>query len=165
LIALGLNLTGIGQDRVTKAALGVRGCGRNTTGNLLDARQGMCSLHAEHAGGFLQGDYDYNEVTLEGRHFIPVGKRRDRGGARGGSIDGLGGGPSELPVPFFSATSWAVHQPARLGPVRVSPLERLGPADRRRDDAESRPKSACRCSQPARAVRWRNVWLRPWIST
>jgi len=107
LIALGLNPTGIGQEDpgVTK---GLRSAffldaGRNTTGNLLDARQGyVFTVHAERAGGFLQGDYDYTELTLEGRYYIPVGSRAVLAvRARGGSIGGLGGGDNDVPVPFF----------------------------------------------------------------
>ncbi|MEO7276265.1 MAG: BamA/TamA family outer membrane protein, partial [Vicinamibacterales bacterium] len=107
LIALGLNPTGIDQEDpgVTK---GLRSAffidaGRNTTGNLLDAREGyVLALHAERAGGFLHGDYDYNEMTLEGRYYIPLGKRAVIAvRARAGAIDGLGAADSESPVPFF----------------------------------------------------------------
>jgi outer membrane protein assembly factor BamA len=107
LIAQGLNPTGIGQvdPGVTKglrSALFVD-AGRNTTGNLLDAREGyVLAFHAERAGGILKGDYDYNEATLEGRYFVPVGDRAVIAvRARGGSVGGLGAIDSELAVPFF----------------------------------------------------------------
>ena len=106
LIALGLNPTGLGQEDpgVTK---GLRSslfldAGRNTTGHLLDARKGyVASLHVEQAGGWLQGDYDYYEVTGEARYYLPLGSRAVlalRG--RGGSIEGLGDGASVASVPF-----------------------------------------------------------------
>ena len=105
LIALGLNPTGIGQEDpgVTKglrSALFVD-AGRNTTGSLVDAREGyVLAFHAEHAGGVLLGDYDYNELTFEGRYFIPVGARAVIAvRARGGAVDGLG--DLDVAVPFF----------------------------------------------------------------
>ncbi len=107
LIAHGLNPTGIGQEDVG-VTKGLRSAvfvdaGRNTTGNLLDAHGGyVLALHLERAGGFLRGDYDYNEVTIEGRYYVPLGERAVIAvRARGGTIDGLGSGDSELAVPFF----------------------------------------------------------------
>jgi outer membrane protein assembly complex protein YaeT len=107
LIALGLNPTGIGQEDpgVTKglrSALFVD-AGRNTTGNLLDARKGyVATMHVERAGGFLGGDYDYYEVLLEGRYYVTLGSRAVLAvRARGGAIDGLTSGDTQVPVPFF----------------------------------------------------------------
>ena len=61
------------------------------------------TLHLEQAGGWLGGDYDYYELTIEGRYYLP--DRRSRGArrsrARLGSIDGLQRGDNELAVPFF----------------------------------------------------------------
>jgi outer membrane protein assembly complex protein YaeT len=105
LIALGLNPTGLDQEDpgVTK---GLRSslfidAGRNTTGNVLDAQKGyFATVHLEQAGGWLQGDYDYYEVTLEGRYYLSLGRRAVLAvRARGGSIDGLG--DAQSPVPFF----------------------------------------------------------------
>ena len=108
LIALGLNPTGIGQTDpgVTKGLLSALSidAGRNTTGNLLDARKGyVATLHLERAGGWLLGDYDYNEMTVESRYYLSLGSRAVVAvRARGGSIEGLRlGGPDNLPVPFF----------------------------------------------------------------
>ena len=106
MIALGLNPTCIGQIDcgVTK---GLRSAvfvdaGRNTTGNLADARKGyVATVHLEQAGGWLRGDYDYYEATLEGRSYVALGTRAVLAfRARGGSIDSLRPG-LESPVPFF----------------------------------------------------------------
>lgn len=106
LIALGLNPTCIDQIDcgVTK---GLRSAifldaGRNTTGNLADARKGyVATVHLEQAGGWLRGDYDYYEATLEGRSYLALGTRAVLAfRARGGSIDSLRPG-LESPVPFF----------------------------------------------------------------
>jgi outer membrane protein insertion porin family len=106
LIALGLNPTCLNQVDcgVTKGLRSaiVLDAGRNTTGNLLDARKGyVATLHLEQAGGWLRGDYDYYEATLEGRYYLSLGTRAVVAvRARGGSIDGLR--PAlESPVPFY----------------------------------------------------------------
>jgi outer membrane protein insertion porin family len=58
-------------------------------------------VHLEQAGGWLRGDYDYYEVTLEGRSYVALGTRAVLAfRARGGSIDSLRPG-LESPVPFF----------------------------------------------------------------
>jgi outer membrane protein assembly complex protein YaeT len=105
LIALGLNPTCQGQEdcgvtKGLKSAVSLD-VGRNTTGNLLDARKGyIATLHLEQAGGWLRGDYDYYEATLEGRYYQSLGTRAVLAfRARGGSIDGLRP-ESESPVPF-----------------------------------------------------------------
>lgn len=63
---------------------------RNTTGNILDARRGyLAAFHAEKAGHWLSGDFNYYQVNLEGRHYLTIGKRfvvANR--ARLGSLDG-----------------------------------------------------------------------------
>jgi outer membrane protein insertion porin family/translocation and assembly module TamA len=106
LIALGLNPTGLDQEDpgVTKGLKSAvfLDAGRNTTGNLLDARQGyVANVHLEQAGGWLRGDYEYYEATLEGRYYLSLGRRAVVAvRARGGSIDGLGDGEAASPVPF-----------------------------------------------------------------
>ena len=99
LIALGLDPrfgTGGGQ----RSAISIDG-GRNTTGNILDARQGyVATVHLEQAGKWLGGDFDYYEMTAEGRYYFTVAGRAVLAlRARGGSIDALG--PEEVRVPFF----------------------------------------------------------------
>jgi outer membrane protein insertion porin family/translocation and assembly module TamA len=75
--------------------------GRNTTANLLDARKGYVAiLHVERAGGWLQGDWTYTELTGEGRYYHSFGDRAVLAvRARAGSIDAAG--LAELNVPFF----------------------------------------------------------------
>lgn len=87
LISLGLDPrfgTGSGQ----RSAISLD-AGRNTTGNLLDARRGyFAALHLEQAGKWLQGTYNYYELTGEGRFYRTLGGRAVVA-ARGrvGSID------------------------------------------------------------------------------
>ena len=98
LIALGLDPRK-GEDSGLRSAL-ILDASRNTTDNLLDAKRGyVTSLHLEHAGTFLGGKYDYNEVTAEGRFYQAVGPIVLAVQARGGSIDAVGS--REANVPFF----------------------------------------------------------------
>jgi outer membrane protein insertion porin family/translocation and assembly module TamA len=90
LIAMGLDpRTGAGKGFLGAIALDYR---RGTTGNILDARRGYTvAAHAERAGGFLPGDFDYHEYTLEGRHFQTIGRLGVLATrARIGTIDGAG---------------------------------------------------------------------------
>jgi outer membrane protein assembly complex protein YaeT len=99
LIALGLDpRTGKGSG--TRSAISLDG-GRNTTNNLLDARQGyVASLHLEQAGKWLAGSYDYYEITSELRLYRSIGDRIVAAGqARLGSISPYGN--PETNVPFF----------------------------------------------------------------
>jgi outer membrane protein assembly complex protein YaeT len=99
LIALGLDPeTGSGRGQLS--AIMIDGL-RNTTGSLLDARRGyVVSLHLEQAGRWLGGDWDYNEVSGEGRYYVPLGSRAVVAvRARAGAIDAAG--PEEELVPFF----------------------------------------------------------------
>jgi outer membrane protein assembly complex protein YaeT len=99
LIALGLDpRTGKGSG--TRSAISLDG-GRNTTNNLLDARQGyVASLHLEQAGKWLAGSYDYYEITSELRLYRSIGNRIVAAGqARLGSISPYGN--PETNVPFF----------------------------------------------------------------
>jgi outer membrane protein assembly factor BamA len=99
LIALGLDPeTGEGSGRLS--AISIDGA-HDTTGNLLDARRGyLATLHLEHSGGWLGGNYDYVEVTAEGRYYHTIGSRLVVAlKARAGSIDAPGA--EEQLVPFF----------------------------------------------------------------
>jgi outer membrane protein assembly complex protein YaeT len=99
LIALGLDpRKGTGQG--TRSAISLDG-GRNTTNNLLDARQGyVAAIHLEQAGRWFAGSYDYYELTTELRLYRSLGSRLVAAGqARIGSIDALG--DPENRVPFF----------------------------------------------------------------
>jgi outer membrane protein insertion porin family len=87
---------------------------RTTTTNVLDARSGYTlSAHTERAGGWIPGDFEYQEFTLEARHYLTIGRLGVLASrARIGTIDGAGADelctnpdPSPTatpcPVPFF----------------------------------------------------------------
>jgi outer membrane protein assembly complex protein YaeT len=135
LIALGLNPdTGRGHGTVVALAFDIT---HETAGTLLDARRGyVASLHLEKAASVLNGDFDYFEVTFEGRHYWTLGSWGVLANkVRFGSLDGP---TAEVPpdadldvvatnVPFFKryflggATSlrgWSRYQ--------VSPLNDSG---------------------------------------
>jgi outer membrane protein assembly complex protein YaeT len=108
LIALGLDPRGTGQGFLGALAFDYR---RSTTANVLDARSGyLVQGHMERAGGWLPGDFAYQEYTLEGRHYQTLGRLGVLASrARIGTIDPTG--PSEAcftstpeakcTVPFF----------------------------------------------------------------
>jgi outer membrane protein assembly complex protein YaeT len=108
LIAMGLDpRTGRGRGQRSSIGLDV---GRNTTRNVLDARRGyVATVHLEQAGKLLGGDYDYYEITGEGRYYRTVAGRAVVAlRARAGSIDAIGfeGGSLDEPpgtavVPFY----------------------------------------------------------------
>ena len=125
LIALGLDPT-TGSGRGQLSSLGID-FGRNTTENLLDARSGyVAAVHLEHAGGWLGGDFDFYELTLEGRYYISLGDKAViavRG--RAGSIDASG--PEEELVPFFKRYFLGGATNLRgWGRYEVSPLSGSG---------------------------------------
>jgi outer membrane protein assembly complex protein YaeT len=74
LIALGLDpVTGM-QDG-TLNALGFDYL-RSTADNVLNARRGyQVAFHIEQAGRFLPGAFNYLGVSIDGRHYLPVGDR------------------------------------------------------------------------------------------
>lgn len=99
LIAQGIDpRTGEGRGQRSAITFDVN---RNTSGNLLDARRGyFASVHLEQAGRWLQGSWDYSEVTAEARYYVSVTERTVIGlRARAGSIDAYG--DQERNVPFF----------------------------------------------------------------
>ena len=88
LIALGLDPRTLrGKGILAAVAFDVQ---RNTTGHILDAKRGyLAAFHAEKAGHWLSGDFNYYQVNLEGRHFLTIANRfvlANR--ARLGSLDG-----------------------------------------------------------------------------
>lgn len=96
-IALGLDPdTGSARGRLSALMFDV---GLNTTDNLLDAKKGYAAtLHLETAGAWLGGDFDYREISAEGRYFLGLGSRAVVAvRARGGSINAK----AESIVPFF----------------------------------------------------------------
>ena len=99
LIALGLDpTTGEGGGQLSSLMVDI---GRTTADSLLDARRGyVASLHLEQAGRWLGGEFDFYELSAEGRYYFSLGDRAVvavRG--RAGSIDAWG--PEDELVPFF----------------------------------------------------------------
>jgi outer membrane protein assembly complex protein YaeT len=125
LIALGLDpRTGEGRGQLSALLLDA---GRNTTDSLLDAQKGyVASVHFETAGQWLGGDYQFREVSAEGRYFQALGRRAVvavRG--RAGSIDSAG--PEEELVPFFKRYFLGGATNLRgWGRFEVSPLSGSG---------------------------------------
>ena len=125
LIALGLDpRTGEGRGQLSALLLDA---GRNTTDSLLDAKKGyVASVHFESAGQWLGGDYQYREVSAEGRYFQALGRRAVaavRG--RAGSIDSAGS--EEELVPFFKRYFLGGATNLRgWGRFEVSPLSGAG---------------------------------------
>jgi outer membrane protein assembly complex protein YaeT len=74
LIALGLDPTTLSQEG-TLSAFGFD-WQRATTDNALNARNGyQIAVHAEQAGKFLPGTFNYSSISADGRYFLPLGKR------------------------------------------------------------------------------------------
>jgi outer membrane protein insertion porin family/translocation and assembly module TamA len=98
LIALGLDPR-TGTGRGTRSAI-TFDVGRNTTNNLLDAKRGyLASVHLEQAGKWLDGTFNYYEVTTEGRYYKTIGGVTAAGQLHVGSIAAFGN--FEADVPFF----------------------------------------------------------------
>jgi outer membrane protein insertion porin family/translocation and assembly module TamA len=98
LISLGLDpRTGRGDGALVALAFDVR---RDTTTNLLDARQGyIVSGHVEQAGWWMPGSFNYVEVSGEARHYLTLGPRLVLANRlKVGSIEGLSSGEQ---IPFF----------------------------------------------------------------
>ena len=104
LIVLGLDPTGLddgdpgrGRGQLSSVMIDF---GRNTTENILDARRGyFAALHLEQAGRWMQGDFDFYELTAEGRYYISVADRAVVAvRARAGSIDGRGAELQSVPL-------------------------------------------------------------------
>lgn len=126
LISLGLDpRTGEHQGTLSAVAFDIR---RNTTTNVLDARQGyVLNGHVEQAGKWLWGDFNYWAVTAEGRHYLPIGRRLVAANRlRVGSIDALGD-DLELSVPFYKRYFLGGASSVRgWGRFEVSPLSGFG---------------------------------------
>jgi outer membrane protein assembly complex protein YaeT len=127
LIALGIDpSTGSGRGR--RSAISLDG-GRNTTNNVLDARRGyVAALHLEQAGKWLGGDFDFYEINGELRHYLSIVNRVVLAvRARGGSIDGIGGTPETVNVPFYKLYFLGGATNLRgWGRFEVSPLSEGG---------------------------------------
>jgi outer membrane protein insertion porin family len=125
LIAMGLDpRTGSGRGQRSSLSLDAA---RNTTNNVLDARRGyMASIHLEQAGTWLGADYDYRELTAEGRYYRSLPKRTVLAvRARAGSVDPSDGDFSN--VPFYKRYFLGGSTNLRgWGRYDVSPLSVLG---------------------------------------
>jgi outer membrane protein assembly complex protein YaeT len=98
LIALGLDPRD-GEFTGTLSAVAFD-IGRNTSNSLLDARSGyVLNGHAEQAGKWLWGSFNYWSVSGEGRHYLPLGRTVVANRLRLGTIDALGDLGSS--VPFY----------------------------------------------------------------
>ncbi len=74
LIALGLDPT-TGRQEGTLNAFGFD-YQRSTADNVLDAKRGyQFAFHAEQAGRFLPGAFNYDAVSADGRHYLPISDR------------------------------------------------------------------------------------------
>jgi outer membrane protein insertion porin family/translocation and assembly module TamA len=125
LIALGLDPR-FGTGRGTRSAISLDG-GRNTTNNLLDAKQGyVAAVHVEQAGKWLAGTWDYFEATGELRVFKSISDRIVAAAqGRIGSISAFGS-PEEN-VPFFKRYFLGGATNLRgWGRFEVSPLSASG---------------------------------------
>jgi outer membrane protein assembly complex protein YaeT len=110
--------------------------GRNTTENLLDAKKGYVAIaHLESAGGWLGGDFDYRELTLEGRFYKTIAGRavvavRARSGTLASTavVEGPEGVPLfDEPVPFYKRYFLGGATSLRgWGRFEVSPLSASG---------------------------------------
>jgi outer membrane protein assembly complex protein YaeT len=125
LIALGLDpRDGESEGTLSAVAFDIT---RNTTTSLLDARSGyMLTAHAEQAGSWLWGTYNYWSASTEGRHYLPLGDRAVVASRlRFGSIapaDDLG-----TNVPFYKRYFLGGASSLRgWGRYEVSPLSGFG---------------------------------------
>jgi outer membrane translocation and assembly module TamA len=125
LIALGLDpSTGEGSGILNALALDYR---RSTAANVLDSTRGyVVQMHAERSGGWLPGDYNYTEVSLEARHYQTLGRLGVLAHrARFATIDG--GGNSAASVPFFKRYFLGGSNSLRgWGRYEVAPLSESG---------------------------------------
>ena len=126
LIALGLDpTTGKGNGILNALALDYR---RSTAPNVLDSTRGyVVQAHAERGGGWIPGDFNYVELSLEGRHYLSLGRLGVLAHrVRMASIDGKGATPDES-VPFFKRYFLGGSNSLRgWGRFEVAPLSENG---------------------------------------
>ena len=108
---------------------------RSTADSVLDASRGYTILgHIERAGGFLPGDFAYKEYSIEGRHYLRVGRIGVVAGrARFATLDPDGafiepvGDVIDVGVPFFKRYFLGGSNSLRgWGRFEVSPLSLSG---------------------------------------
>ena len=125
------------------------------------------SLHLEHAGDFLSGDFNYYEISGEGRYFLSVANRAVVAvRVRAGSIDGTGDDRGRLGAVLQALLPGRRDQPARLGTLRRRAADGWRQPDRRPFvHRSSRPSCACRSGATSARVLFLdggNVWTNPW---
>jgi outer membrane protein insertion porin family/translocation and assembly module TamA len=125
LIALGLDpRTGTGGGTLSAVSFDLH---RTNVANTLDPAAGYAaSLHVERAGHWLSGDFDYTELTIEGRHYAPMGPALLLASRlKAGTI--AGPEPIESAVPFFKRYFLGGATSLRgWGRFQVSPLSLSG---------------------------------------
>lgn len=125
LIALGLDPT-TGHQEGTLNAFGFD-FQRSTADNPLDARRGyQLAFHTESAGRFLPGAFNYFALSVDGRHYLPIGDRlvvANR--VQVGSIDDRGEDGSNVPFSkkYFLGGATSLRG---WGRYEVSPLSGSG---------------------------------------
>ena len=125
LISLGLDPRD-GQHEGTLSAVAFD-IARNTTTNVLDARQGyLVHAHVEQSGKWLWGDFNYWWLSAEARHYLPIGQRFVAANRlRAGFIDGFG--DVENNVPFYKRFFLGGASSVRgWGRFELSPLSGFG---------------------------------------
>ena len=167
LISLGLNPeTGAGSGR--RSALSFD-AGRSTTNNVLDAKRGyVASLHLEQAGEFLSGDFNYYEISGEGRYFLSHRQSRGDRASRPCRLHRRHGGATEADsVPFYKRYFLGGATNLRgWGRFDVVAADRRRPADRR-PVFHQLLDGAARADLAATSARvlfldGGNVWSNPW---
>jgi outer membrane protein assembly complex protein YaeT len=121
LIALGLDPT-TGKQQGTLGAIGFD-FQRSTADNVLNARRGyQLAFHSEVAGKALPGTYNYDAVSLDGRHYLPIGEKlviANR--VQIGNINPRGDDPAQVPFSrkYFLGGAGSVRG---WGRYEISPL-------------------------------------------
>jgi outer membrane protein assembly complex protein YaeT len=121
LIALGLDPR-TGQQNGTLNALGFD-IQHSTADNLLNPHRGyQIAFHAEQAGRFLPGTFNYDSAAIDGRHYLPMGDRlvlATRGQIR--SIVAVGDSDTNVPFAkkYFLGGATSIRG---WGTYEVSPL-------------------------------------------
>jgi outer membrane protein insertion porin family/translocation and assembly module TamA len=124
LIALGLDPRGQSKGTLAAVAFDVA---RNTTANVLDARQGyVINGHLEQAGKWLSGTFNYWSASAEARYYLPIaGQFVVASRLRAGVISPSG--DNEANVPFYKRYFLGGSSSIRgWGRFEVSPLSGFG---------------------------------------
>jgi outer membrane protein assembly complex protein YaeT len=126
LIALGLNAV-TGQQNGTLNSVGFD-MQHSTADNVLNAHRGyQIAFHAEEAGRLLPGTFNYYAMTIDGRHYLPIGGDRVSLASRAqiGNIRPVGNDINNVPFSkkFFLGGATSVRG---WGRYEISPLSGAG---------------------------------------